>query len=91
MTKAVSDLLPNVDSGCQSLLLSLDISADFDTFNHKRFLQRSRDPFCFTGQSILWLKSYLSDRRSCQLAGLTLLHTVLVFQCTYDTELWTSQ
>ena len=38
MTKVVSDLLTNVDSGSPSLLLSLDISAVFDTLNHKLLL-----------------------------------------------------
>jgi len=64
MRKVVSDLLTNVDSGSPTLLLSLDISAAFNTLNHKRLLQRAQDLFGFTGQSILWLKSYLSDRRS---------------------------
>jgi len=64
MTKVVSDLLSNVDSGSPSLLLLLDISAAFDTLNHKRLLQRAQDLFGFSGQSILWLKSYLLDHRS---------------------------
>jgi len=49
MTKVVSDLLTNVDSGSPSLLLLLDISAAFDTLIHKRLLQRAQDLFGFTG------------------------------------------
>ena len=60
----VSDLPTNVDSGSPSLFLSLDISAAFDTLNHKRLLQRAQDLFSFTGQADLWLASYLSDRSS---------------------------
>jgi hypothetical protein len=41
MTRVVNDLLVNVDSGSPSLLLSLDISAAFDTLNHERLLQRA--------------------------------------------------
>jgi len=82
VTKVVSDLLTNVDSGSPSLLLSLDISAALYTLNHKRLLQRAQDLFGFMGQPILWLKSYSSDRRSFVSMGAsksTLLHTVLVF------------
>jgi len=64
MPKVISDLLTNVNSGSPSLLLSLDISAVFDTLNHKRFLQRAQDLFCFTSQPILLLKSYSSFNRS---------------------------
>jgi len=64
MTKVVSDLLTNVNSGSPSLFLLLDISAAFDTSNHKLLLQRAKDLLGFMDQSILWLKSYLSECRS---------------------------
>jgi len=63
VTKVVSDLLTNVDSGSPSLLLSLDITAAFNIVNHKRLLQRAQDLFGFTVHPILWLKSYLLVHR----------------------------
>ena len=76
MTKVVSDLLTNVDSGYPSLLLSLDISAAFDTLNHKRLLQRAQDLFGFMGQANLWLASYLSDRNSFVSMGASKSNTI---------------
>jgi Reverse transcriptase (RNA-dependent DNA polymerase) len=76
MTKVVSDLLTNVDSGSPSLLLSLDISAAFDTLNHKRLLQRAQDLFGFDGQTNLWLASYLSDRSSFVSMGASKSNTI---------------
>ena len=64
MIKVVSDLLTNVDSGSPSLLLSLDISAAFDTLNHDCLLQRAEDLFGFTGKAKSWLASYLTGRSS---------------------------
>ena len=57
-------LLVTVDSGSPSLLLSLNISAAFDTFNHERLMQRAKDLIGFTGHTNLWLASYLADRSS---------------------------
>jgi len=79
MTKVVSDLLTNVDSGSPSLLLSLDISAACDTLNHRRLLQLAQDLFDFTRKSILWLNHiYRTVEVLCplELASQTLLHTV---------------
>ena len=64
MTRVVNDLLVNVDSGSPSLLLSLDVSAAFDTLNHERLLQRAEDLIDFTDNTNLWLASYLTDRSS---------------------------
>lgn len=64
MTKVVNDLLTTVDSKRPSLLLSLDISAAFDTLDHSRLLQRANQLFGLTGRVNDWLKSYLSGRSS---------------------------
>jgi len=76
MTMLVSDLLSNVHSGSLLLLFSLDISAAFHTLNHKRLLKRAQDLFGFTGQPILWLKSYLSDRISFVSMGASKYNTI---------------
>jgi len=64
MTRVVNDLLVSVDSGSASLLLSLDISAAFDTVNCERVLQRAEDLVGFTSNTNLWLAPYLADRSS---------------------------
>ena len=64
MTRVVSDLLTNVDTGSASVLLSLDISAAFDTLDHSLLLQRAENLFGFTGSVHAWLASYLAGRSS---------------------------
>jgi len=54
MTRVVSDLLVSVDSGSASLLLSLDVSAAFDTLNHELLLQHAENLFGFKGDTNLW-------------------------------------
>ena len=64
MTRVVNDLLTAVDSGKPSVLLSLDISAAFDTIDHCRLLQRCSEVFGMSGQVCDWLRSYLTGRSS---------------------------
>jgi len=77
--QVVSDLQTNVDSGSPSLLLSLDISAAFDTLNHEWLLQRAQD--LLHGSAHLVVKIILEVEVLCspELVSQTLLHTVLVF------------
>jgi len=65
MSKVVNDLLLAVDGGCPSVLLSLDISAAFDTLNHRRLLDRAEELFGITSLARAWLCSYLSGRSHC--------------------------
>ena len=71
MSTVVNDLLLAVDGGCPSVLLSLDISAAFDTLNHRRLLDSAEELFGVTdGLARAWLCSYLSGRSQCvSLAG----------------------
>ena len=46
-----------------SLMLFLDLSAAFDTLNHKILIQRLIE-IGFSGKALDWLKSYISDRMS---------------------------
>jgi len=62
VTKIINDLLLAVDSGQQSVLLSLDIIAAFDTLDHEILLRRATDVFGLTGHVREWLRSYLSGR-----------------------------
>jgi hypothetical protein len=43
-------------------VISLDISAAFDTINHVKLLSRFRDEFGVTDMAFNWLKSYIEDR-----------------------------
>ena len=59
------------DKQCVVLLL-LDLSAAFDTANHKILLHRLRFRFGIKGKALLWLQSYLTDcSQSVQINGLT--------------------
>ena len=50
------------DNGLATLLLSLDLSASFDTIDHIIHLNRLTSSFGIMGSSHNWLKSYLSNR-----------------------------
>ena len=45
------------------MLVLLDLSAAFDTIDHKIMLTRLRERFGVTGTALNWFQTYLSDRR----------------------------
>ena len=47
------------DQGQPSLLVSLDMSATFDTVDHSTLLNRFLVGFGVSGSALTWLKSYL--------------------------------
>jgi len=53
-----------MNSGSVSCLLSLDISAAFNVLDHQALLKHAEDLFGITGQVLLWLSSFLTDRQS---------------------------
>ena len=53
----VSDLLSAVDGGEPSALLSLEISAAFDTLDHHRLLSRAHELFGFSDSVLKWMQS----------------------------------
>ena len=61
MSRAVSDMLIAGDSKCPTVLLSLDISAVFDTIDHNRLLYANK-LVRFDVTVLDWLRSYLSVR-----------------------------
>jgi len=57
------------DQGQPSLLVSLDMSAAFDTTDHSTLLNRLQVGFGVSGSALTWLKSYLTDRHQCVRVG----------------------
>ena len=51
-----------MDNKRQTALISLDISAAFDTINHRVLLERLSSDFGIDVADLDWLRSYLADR-----------------------------
>ena len=58
-----STLLENADNGKVSILSLLDLSAAFDTIDHKILLKRLETTFGIEGVALNWFKSYMTDRK----------------------------
>ena len=56
-------ILENLDNGKATVLVMLDLSAAYDTIDHKIFIQRLVSHFGFTETALLWVKSYLENRK----------------------------
>jgi len=63
LISTLSDVYSSIDSGASSILISLDISAAFDTVQHDTLLARLSHTFTVSDLSIEWLRSYLSSRK----------------------------
>ena len=57
-----NDILLSLDKGKSVLLVTLDVSAAFDTFNHSMLLERYRTDFGMEGLALKWMASYLEGR-----------------------------
>ena len=62
LTKVVNDLFVSLDSGHVCILSLLDLSAAFDTIDHKILLDRLENLVGIKGQALSWFRSYLTDR-----------------------------
>lgn len=60
-----SRLLKSADDGFCSALVSLDMSAAFDTVDHDRLLYKLEHFFGFRSSALSFFESYLRDRSSC--------------------------
>ena len=52
----------NSDASCCTALVLLDLSAAFDTVDHRILINRLENCIGVTGTALDWFKSYLSDR-----------------------------
>ena len=62
LLKVMSDILDAADSGEVSLVGLLDLSAAFDTVDHKILLHRLRSSFGIGGVILDWIGSFLTNR-----------------------------
>ena len=62
LLKLSNDILHNLDKKRCTLLVTLDISAAFDTVEHQRLLQRYSEYFGLSETVLQWMESYLSGR-----------------------------
>ena len=72
LLRVQNDILKSIDVKQCVVLLLLDLSAGFDTVDHKILLHRLRSRFGIKGKALSWLQSYLTDRsQSVQIDGFT--------------------
>ena len=63
LVKVHNDIVSAIDSQSYVILLLLDLSAAFDTVDHKILLQRVSSCFGINGKTLCWFKSYLENRK----------------------------
>ena len=63
LLRVQNDILRSIDDGKGVLLLTLDLSAAFETVDHRILLQRLHDRFGIQGAVYRWFESYLEERR----------------------------
>ena len=66
-----NDILSSLDKGNATILVSLDISAAFDTVNHQMLIDRYKQYFGLDGEALQWMVSYLSERQQTVRIGST--------------------
>lgn len=62
LLRVFNDLLLTVDSGSSAILVLLDLTAAFDTVDHKILLSCLEQCIGIRGTALRWFQSYLTDR-----------------------------
>ena len=62
LLKVKNDILMNMENQQITLLVLLDLSATFDTVDHRILSDRLRTDFGISGTALNWTVSYLSNR-----------------------------
>ena len=62
LLKLHADITQALDEGVQVVLITLDLSAAFDTVDHQIMLDRLANLFGISGSAHQWMQSYFSDR-----------------------------
>ena len=62
LLKVTNDILMSMSQQHVTLLVSLDLSAAFDTIHHDKLIQRLESDCGVTDNALSWFRSYLSDR-----------------------------
>ena len=62
LLKVMNDVMHSMNSQCVSLLVLLDLSVAFDTFNHEILVNRMQKKVGLQGTVLNWFKSYLFNR-----------------------------
>ena len=62
LLRVVDDVVTAADEQSPTALLSLDISAAFDTIDHDILLRRLSRDFGIASSALNWLESFVSDR-----------------------------
>ena len=62
LLKVTSDILDEIDNKNVCILTLLDLSAAFDTIDHKILVKRLETTFGISGTVLMWLESYIKGR-----------------------------
>jgi hypothetical protein len=63
LLRVLNDVYASADVKGATVIVGLDISAAFDTICHSVLIDRLQEEYGLRGTVIMWLRSYLSDRR----------------------------
>ena len=82
LLKVTNDILSALNQGKSTLLVTVDISAAFDTVNHQMLLERYSNLFGLKDMVLSWFASYLSRRTQAVQVG-TEVSSVVEMDCGF--------
>ncbi|XP_072041364.1 uncharacterized protein [Amphiura filiformis] len=69
LLRVQNDILQELDSNQEAVLVLLDLSAAFDTIDHEILLQRLEKRYGIGGVALSWFRSYLANRTQSVVIG----------------------